>query len=381
MRIVLGGYIVGYPLGGMTWHHLNYLLGLRALGHEVTFLEDGAYLPPFDPVADTYGDPTFGIDYLKRTFGEYAPDVAWHYRYGSFSAGLNSEELAARLRGADLFIAVSGITPIDWYDLPRRTLVIDTDPVFTQLRMTSDAAFLDYYRRFANVATFGRLIGTDACRLPTHGLDWIPTNQPISLPHWPARSLPANGTLTTLGKWEHARDRVVEFNGERFASDKSSQYERLIELPMRIGTPIEMRMAAIDPATRERFESSGWTFADPATPSASCPAFADWIRGSLGEFTAVKQIYAGVPSGWFSDRSAAFLASGRPVIAQASGFDRWLPTGEGLFSFKTPDEAATAVRAVTTDPLQHGQAARRIAETHFDATKVLADLIDNAAAR
>ena len=375
MKIVLGGYIVGYPLGGMTWHHLNYVLGLRTLGHEVTFLEDGAYLPPFDPAANTYGDPAYGLAYLRNTFARYAPDVAWHYRYGDFSDGLSTAELAARLRDADLFIAVSGITPIDWYDLPKRTLVIDTDPVFTQLRMQSDGAFLGYYRRFAHVATFGRLIGTPACPLPTHGLDWIPTHQPIALDAWPVTPPPADGLLTTLGKWEHARDRVVRFDGQTFASDKSSQYERLIDVPRRAGTPIEMRMAGLDDASRERFAAHGWTFADPAEPSAACSTYADWIRNALGEFTAVKQIYSGIPSGWFSDRSAAFLASGRPVIAQDSGFDRWLPTGEGLFSVRDPDEAVTAVRTIQADPPRQSRAARTIAEAHFDARRVLAELI------
>lgn len=375
MKIVLGGYIVGYPLGGMTWHHLNYVLGLRALGHDVTFLEDGAYLPPFDPVANSYGDPTYGVDYLRRTFARYAPDVAWHYRYGDFAAGLGIEAFQSKLKQADLFIAVSGITPVDWYDLPRRSLVIDTDPVFTQLKMQHDEVLRGYYRRFAHVATFGRLIGTPACPLPTHGFDWIPTNQPIALENWPAMPIDSD-RLTTLGKWEHARDRIVEFAGQRFASDKSSQYEALIDLPMLVGKPIEMRMASIDRETQQRFTQHGWRFVDPAGPSASCEAFADWVRGSLGEFAPVKQIYAGIPSGWFSDRSAAFLASGRPVIAQDSGFDQWIAdAGPGLQSFRTMDDARVAVRRVLDDPIEAGRDARRIAERHFDATRVLSDLL------
>src|SRR5688572_9631025 len=117
MRIVLGGYIVGFPVGGMTWHHLNYVLGLVALGRDVTFLEDGAAHPPLNPtpgIAHPFGDPSYGIGHLRRMFEQYGLNIPWHYRYGSITAGLSIEQMAKRLREADLFIAVSGVTPLDW---------------------------------------------------------------------------------------------------------------------------------------------------------------------------------------------------------------------------------------------------------------------------
>ncbi len=379
MKIVLGGYIVGYPLGGMTWHHLNYLLGLIELGHEVTYLEDGANHPSFDPVHNTHGDPTYGLKYLRDTFEQYGIRVPWHYRYGKIAAGISIEEMQTKLREADLLIAVSGVTPIDWYDLPKRTLVIDTDPVFTQLKMTEGDWLASYYRRFTHVATFGRLIGTCHSPLPTHGFNWIPTNQPIALKYWPASDVPANGLLTTVGKWEHTRDRVVEFSGKKYASDKSGEYAKLIDLPKRVGTPIEMRMAALDDASRKTFEQGGWTFGDPVAATISCRAYQNWICDSLGEFTVAKSIYSGIPSGWFSDRSACFLASGRPVITQSSGFEKWIDTdGEGLLSFSSHDEAQDAVKSVLRNPVNHGRAARRVADRYFDSRIVLSDLIDRA---
>lgn len=377
MKIVLGGYIVGYPLGGMTWHHLNYLLGLIDLGHEVTYLEDGANHPSFDPIRNTHGDPTYGLSYLRETFERYGIRVPWHYRYGTIAEGLSIDEMATRLREADLFIAVSGVTPIDWYDLPKRSLVIDTDPVFTQLKMSEGDWLTSYYRRFSHVATFGRLIGTSDSPLPTHGFDWIPTNQPIALKHWPASDVPKNGVLTTVGKWEHTRDRVVEFAGRQYASDKSGEYEKLVTLPKIVGAPIEMRMAALDDASRKRFEQGGWSFGDPVAATISCSAYQDWIRASLGEFTVTKSIYSGLRSGWFSDRSACFLASGRPVITQSSGFGSWIASdGEGLLGFSTRDEAANAISAVMKEPIRHGRSARRIAERYFSSRVVLTDLLD-----
>jgi hypothetical protein len=377
MKIVLGGYIVGYPLGGMTWHHLNYLLGLIDLGHEVTYLEDGANHPSFDPIANTHGDPTYGLSYLRETFEQYGIKAPWHYRYGKIAEGLSIEEMQAKLREADLFIAVSGVTPIDWYDLPKRTLVIDTDPVFTQLKMSEGDWLTSYYKRFTHVATFGRLIGTNDSPLPTHGFDWIATNQPIALNYWPTSDVPTNGLLTTVGKWEHTRDRVVEFAGRKFASDKSDEYEKLLTLPKMLGTPIEMRMAALDDASRKKFEQGGWTFGDPVASTISCRAYQEWIRDSLGEFTVTKSIYSGLQSGWFSDRSACFLASGRSVITQSSGYHVWIDShGEGLFGFSTRDEAYNAVRSVLADPIRHGRAARRIAERHFNSRVVLNELLD-----
>ena len=375
MRIVLGGYIVGFPVGGMTWHHLNYLLGLVALGHEVTFLEDGANHPPIDPSNDTTGDPTYGLAFLRRTFAAYGLTIPWHYRYGTIVDGLSIEEMHAKLRDADLFIAVSGVTPIDWYDLPKRSLVIDTDPVFTQLRMRDNEITHNYYKRFTSVATFGRLIGTPASPLPTLGLEWIPTNQPIFLPHWPATPMPTDGLLSTVGKWEHEMGRTVEFDGKRFASSKGVEYERLIDLPRVANSPIEMRMAGLAGEAASRYLSHGWRLGSAFEATRSCESFGDYIRGTRGEFTVAKQLYAGLPSGWFSDRSACFLANGRPVITQASGFDQWLPTGEGLFSFNTKDEAATAIEAVNRDPQRHGDAARALAERHFDSNAVLSDLL------
>lgn len=377
MKIVLGGYIVGYPLGGMTWHHLNYLLGLIHLGHNVTYLEDGANHPSFDPIQNTHGDPAYGLRHLRETFEQYGIHVPWHYRYGKIAEGLSIEEMQAKLRDADLFIAVSGVTPIDWYDLPKRTLVIDTDPVFTQLKMSQGDWLTNYFKRFTHVATFGRLIGTDQSPLPTHGFDWIPTNQPIALKQWSTSRVPNDGCLTTVGKWEHTRDRVVSFAGQSYASDKSAEYEKILDLPLRSAVPIEMRMAAIDETSRAKFEQGGWTFGDAVAATISCRAYQDWISASLGEFTVAKSIYSGIPSGWFSDRSACFLASGRPVITQFSGFEKWIELdGEGLLGFSNPDEAEHAVRCVRRDPSRHGLAARRIAERYFDSHLVLKALLD-----
>jgi hypothetical protein len=382
LTIVVGGYIVAFPLGGMTWHHLNYLLGLHELGHEVWFLEDsGAYSYPYNPTTWQVGpDPTYGIEYLQNTFTEYGlPPGRWCYYSQLWDThyGLRKEELDDLLKRADLLLCVSGVTPMrPDRPRPRRTAVIDTDPVFTQLRMTDDPALVDYYKQFDVTATFGTEIGKAHCPLPTHGFDWVPTNQPMALNHWPVVPVPSR-RFTTIGKWEHSDDRHVTFAGKKYLSSKGVEWFKLLDLPSQQPWDLTLGMQGTPTDVRERFESHGWRFTDAEAASISPRAFGDFIRASAGELTVAKEIYSGLPSGWFSDRSSAYLASGRPVVAQASGFDRWLPTGQGLFSFTTRDDAAAALNAIDRDYTAHSQAARAIAETHLDANVVLPRLIDN----
>lgn len=377
--IVVGGYIVGFPLGGMTWHHLNYLIGLHEMGHEVYFLEDsGSFSIPYNPSTWTCEvDSHYGRAYLERTFDEVGLPKRYCY-YSEFEDqhyGMTREQLDDVLRRADLLLCVSGVTPLRKNrPRPRRTAVIDTDPVFTQLRLGHDADFMAYYKAFDATATFGRLIGTERSPLPTGGLHWIPTNQPIAMRHWP--HLPAKRThFTTIGKWEHAADRNLEYGGRKYRSSKGIEWLKMMDLPRRVNCQMSLGMGGMPKQTSEQFESHGWQMLDAEQASISPAAYRQFIQDSGGEFTVAKEIYAGLPSGWFSDRSAAYLASGRPVVTQHSGFDQWLPTGEGLFSYQTVDEAANAINAIASDYPRHSAAARRVAEEYFDSAKVLGELL------
>jgi hypothetical protein len=379
LTIVVGGYIVAYPMGGMTWHHLNYLLGLAELGHEVWFLEDsGSWYVPFNPTKTLCEiDPAFGLQYLKDQFAAFGlpPRFCYYSQFLDQHFGLSGPELNDLLKRADLLLCVSGVTPIrPTRPRPRRMAVIDTDPVFTQIKMQTDAPLLEYYRQFDSVATFGRLIGTADCPLPTHGLNWIPTNQPVALPHWPAAPI-TGSKFATIGKWEQGGDRAVEFDGKNYSSSKSTQWMKLLELPSRTSRKLMLAMQSMPADARQRFTAAGWELASAESASRDCRAFRDFVQASAGELSAVKPIYAGVPSGWFSDRSACYLATGRPVVMQRTGFERWLPTGKGLFAFDDLDQAAAALAKIDTDPPAHAAAARDIAQRFFDSQKVLSDLL------
>jgi len=376
--IVVGGYIVGFPMGGMTWHHLNYLAGLQEMGHEVWFLEDAdRWNLPFNPLANVCeADSAYGRRYLEGALATIGMPARYCYYSEAQEThfGLTRGELDALLRRTDLLLCVSGVTPWrSWRPRPRRCVVIDTDPVFTQLRMIHDQKFVEYYRMFDDVATFGALIGAGACPLPTHDLNWIATRQPIALRHWPVTPAHAR-SFTTLGKWEHA-SRDVEFAGGRYRSSKAPEWIKMLDLPRRVPWSMELAMQSVPADVRSNFEGHGWRFTNPLTASISPSAYRSFIQASAGEFTVVKEIYSALPSGWFSDRAAAFLASGRPVVTQASGFDRWLPTGQGLFSVDTMDHAVEALATIAADYPSHAQAARRLAEEKFDSTKVLGELL------
>ncbi len=382
LKIVVGGYIIGYPLGGMTWHHLNYLLGFHELGHEVTFLEDsGEFSVPYNPTDWTCSpESTYGRRYLEDAFREYRLPARYCY-YSQFENryyGLGKDELEDTLHQADLMVFVSGVTPLrDERPRPRRTVVIDTDPVFTQLRMRHDADFLEYYRRFDVQATFGRLIGTDSCPLPTHGLKWVGTNQPVALSRWKVQPCTSRA-FSTIGKWEHSSDRHLEFDGRKYRSSKGVQWMKLKSLPSRVNWEMTLGMAGMPGDVARDFRSHGWKIVDPEKASINCRSMADFICDSAGEFTVAKEIYTELLSGWFSDRSSIYLASGRPVVTQDSGFDKWMPAGEGLFSFRSEDEAAVALNEIARDYPRHSAAARGVAESHLDARKVLQELIDRS---
>lgn len=380
LKIIVGGYMVGYPLGGMTWHHLNYLLGLHAMGHEVCFLEDsGAYSIPYNPVLnECHIDPTYGLDYLQKTFHAFNLPIP-HCYYSQFwdtHYGMTKNEFHQRLASADLLLCVSGVTPLrEDRPRPRRTAVIDTDPVFTQLRIGENDEFRAYYESFDAVATFGTEIGKPHCPLPTHGFNWIGTVQPMALDHWPV--LPATGRrFTTIGKWEHS-NRDVEFNGARYRSSKGSEWMKLIDLPQRTPWELELAMQGMPPDVARQFMSHGWILSDPEPISLTPQAFQGFIQHSAGELTVAKEIYAKLPSGWFSDRAACYLASGRPVVTQSSGFERWMPTGNGLFAYDTPDEAESALLEIDVNYDQHSAAARHLAQEHLDARRVLTQLLDD----
>lgn len=381
------GLIAHYPIGGVTWDYIQYPLGLARLGHDVTYLEDpGAW--PYDPRTDgTTTDPSGNVRYLAAMMARFGLSGRWSYRIdqgGGREAwyGLPGEEVARRLASCDLFLNVSGACYLRELHLAaRRRAYVDSDPAFTQLALArGDPAAVRQIRGHDRHFSFGERVGTPECPLPTGGVDWRPTRQPIVLEAWAPAPPPASDSpFTTVMNWTSYA--AVEHAGQRYGQ-KDVEFLKILDLPSRC--PGERFAPAIGggPGARRPdglLTRAGWHLVDTRGISADPDRYRDFLARSKGEVSVAKEGYVAARTGWFSCRSACYLALGRPVILEDTGFSRVLPTGRGLFAFRDVEEAAFAVRAVSRDWASHSRAARRLAETAFDAGVVLTRLVEEAA--
>lgn len=376
LRIVVLGYIVRGPIGGMCWHHAQYLAGLQRLGHDVWFFEDSEdYESCYDPRTHSLTtDPTYGLDFTADLLARLGLRSRLAYFDAHRDAWLGpAADAALRVSNdADVLINISGVNPVrPWHaGIPLRIL-IDTDPAFTQLRHVDPAmrARADAHNAFF---TFAENFGRPDCTVPLDGYPWTRTRQPVVAELWPVEPGPANGRYTTVMQWESYPPR--KYRGVTYGV-KSHSFRDYITFPSRVDPELELAMGGAG-APREELTDGGWKVVDSFPPTRDPWAYQSYIRGSKGEFSVAKQAYVTTRSGWFSERSAVYLASGRPVIVQDTGFSEWLPTGGGLMAFKDPDEAAAAIAAVDCSYAAHCRAAREVAVEHFDSRTVLTSLME-----
>jgi len=259
-----------------------------------------------------------------------------------------------------------------------RRVYLETDPGTPQVRLSAgDARMWDLVRPHTHHFTFGEnLYGAD-CLLPRPDLRYLTTRQPVVLDLWQAPGTPHRDTFTTIAKWKKSRgQRVVCLNGETYQWSKDLEFARFLDLPRRTSQRIELALATVPPDDVSSLEQHGWHVADASVVSRSLDEYRQYVHASRGEFTVAKDLNIRTRSGWFSDRSACYLAAGKPVINQDTGFDNILPTGEGLFSFRTMDDILAAFDAINSDYERHSRAALDIAREYFDASRVLGDLLD-----
>jgi len=380
LRIVVAGYVVRGPLAGPTWHHLQYVLGLQDLGHDVWYLEDSMDYPfCYDPSKGrTDVDARYGLGYTARVFGRAGVGERWAY-YDAHDGGRWHGPAADRMRSicssADLLINVSGINPMrPWLaGIPRRVFV-DTDPVFTQIDILQDPE----QRRFAeshNVFfTFAESFGQPGCAVPDDGLPWQPTRQPVVLREWQPAPPRPEGPYTTVMLWDSYDRR--HWNGRAWGM-KSEEMEHFLAMPARCGRRFELALGG-GTAPSETLEELGWRLHNPLAVTSDPWDYQDFMRRSKAEFSVAKHGYVASRSGWFSERSCGYLASGRPVVVQDTGFSAFLPTGHGLLAFTSVDEAVAAVAEVDQRYEHHCRAARELVAEHFEAGAVLARMIESA---
>ena len=380
MRIVVSGMVAADPRqGGATWAVLQYVLGLRELGHDVLLVEPiapGSIQPSVAPLTASVNARYF-LDVVSR-FG--LPGRAALVRQDTAeSVGISPTALRQAVADADLLINISGMLrePELRDRIPRR-VYLDLDPAFNQLWHAAEGldVGLDGHTHFVTV---GSCIGQPACDVPTCGRPWIPTLQPILLSEWPASKGDRAAPWTTVGNWRAYGS--IHYQGRHFGQKAHSQ-RQFMTVPRRTNERFLLALA-IHPAERDdlaALQANGWTLIDPAAVSATPDEYRAFIQASKGEFAITKSGYVVSRSGWFSDRSVCYLASGRPVLAQDTGFSGVIPTGCGLMAFSTEDEAVAGVEAISHDYDRHARAAREIAEAYFDSRRVLNRLLDEVGA-
>lgn len=376
LRIVMCGMIGGVPgHGGATWAVLQYLLGLRRLGHEVYFVEPvarSAILPLNARLEDSLNAAYFrhvveAFD-LERTSALLLSGT-------DESVGLSYADLRRIAARTDLLVNISGMLADEALlePIPRRAY-LDLDPGFNQLWSAVQGVEMRFDAHDLFV-TIGLSIGSPGTAIPTCGRRWIPTLQPIVLERWPVAGPIEHDALTTVGNWRGYGS--IENEGVHYGQ-KAHSLRRFMDLPTR--TPERFRLAlSIHPDERSDLEAlarNDWELADPGLLAGSPGAFQRFVQGSKAEFGIAKSGYVSADCGWFSDRSVCYLASGRPVLAQETGFSRYLPVGDGLLSFSTTDEALAGIDAMRCDYGRHARAARALAEHYFDSDVVLPRLLD-----
>ena len=379
LRIVVMGYVVRGPLAGPTWHHLQYVRGLADLGHDVWFLEDSDdYASCYDPAQQTVtADPSYGLAYAQRVFDRFGLGERWCYHDAMEKRwhGPAAPRMPEICRSADLLINVSGVNALrPWVaEIPHRAL-IDTDPVFMQVDILNDGPRRQFAESHTAFFTFGESFGLPGCTMPDDGLPWQPTRQPVLLDAWAPTPGRPEGRYTTVMLWDSYD--VREWQGRQYGM-KSQEMEQVLDMPARCGPRFEMAVGG-PTAPHDRLAQRGWHVADPLAITCDPWDYQAYITQSKAEFSVAKHGYVTSGSGWFSERSASYMALGRPVVVQDTGFSRHLPTGQGLLAFSRIDEAVAAVAEVDANYGRHCEAARAVIESHFDARQVLARLIEQA---
>lgn len=369
--------------GGLSWFHLQFLLGFRRLGHEVILVDrlDAGMCTDDRGAPAAFADSVqrHGFLDLVRRFGlegSFSLDVD----DGRQRLGLPRADLVGRARSAACLVNVMGYChdPAVLAAVPRRVF-LDIDPGFPQ--MWRALGLHDAFAGHDRFATLARGIGRPGCTIPTCGLEWITLSQPVVLAEWTAAPPRPEAAFTSIGAWRGPNG-PVDFEGHRYGL-RCHEFRTFLDVPRRC--PGETFEQALEIHEGDRIDidalaAHGWRLVSPAVVAGSPEAYRRFVQGSKAEFMVPKQMYVDTRGGLLSDRSAAYLASGRPVLARDTGLAGLYPLGEGLLAFSTPDEAAAGVAAIAADYPRHCRAARELAEATFDSDRVLARFLDDVLA-
>lgn len=361
--------------GGHTWVFLQYLLGFRKLGWEVLFLDR---LEP-EMSVDAAGRPaplerSVNVAYVEQVLRAFDLGERWAVFHGEGAmAGMSRARVLEEAARAALVINVNGFfDDEEVLAAPGLRVYLDIDPGFAH--MWRALGLHDAFQGHDAYVTVGENVGGPGCTIPTGGIDWVTTPQPVVLEHWPPQDGPGEA-FTSVGSWRGPFG-PVEFDGRTYGL-RVHEFRKFAELPRRVTAPLEIALDIdeADAADVELLRRGGWRLRDPREIAADPWRYRAYLQGSSAEFMVAKNMYVQSRSGWFSDRSICYLASGRPVLAQDTGFSDYYPVGRGLVAFSTIEEAEDGVERIAADHRAHSRAARALAQERFESSHVLGGLL------
>ena len=384
-RILVMGFMGSCPIAGVIWQHVHYIVGLQRLGHDVYYIEDSARLPYNPETFEVNNEFDYAARLLERLAREFEFKNRWafcaRYLRGQPTAGLSLNRVRQLYREADAILNICGAQEFnDDLLASDRIIYVESDPGVEQIRIDKGVrSTIDYLRRHRALFSFGENVGTESFPVPTHNMKWLPTRQPVVTDLWKTNRAPSRAAVfTSVANWSTSGLKDITWRGEKYLWSKSREFLRFLAAPKKAGETFELATNIPDAKTRAKFLRNGWRFHSPLQLSVDYWLYRDYVRRSRGEFTVAKDQYVRLNTGWFSDRSACYLAAGRPVIIQQSGFTQRYGNDGGLFAFSSIKEIVEAVKAINADYAKHSRAAREVAREIFEAEKVLALLLDRA---
>ncbi len=379
-KIVLLGFLSHFPVAGVAWQTIHYLIGLQKLGCEVFYVEAHGCTPSKLMRDDKDDGPARAAEYIAGVMTRFGLQNNWAYHaiYDSRWFGMTQSQLKNLYRDAALIINLHGShLPTEELTATNRLVFLETDPVDLQIEIfNGKKEALDYLQPHCAFFTFGENLGAPDCRVPKPSqFNFLPTRQPVVMEFWEQHGLGHGEAFTTIGNWRQPW-REVQFNGEILRWSKHFEFEKFISLPQKFSAqPFELALSSYNADDQKTLEQNGWRVRPGLEVSQDLDRYRDYIGGSRGEFTVAKEQNIKLRSGWFSDRAVTYLAAGRPVITQDTAFGNIFPTGNGLFSFSTMDDLCAAVEAINGDYEKHRRAARDLAREFFSHEVVLGKIL------
>lgn len=390
LKIIVGGYIGLYPTGGATWDYIQYPVGLKMLGHDVYYVEDTRQYPLFQSDGKDWNDASGCIQYLKKMMEAFGLKDKWAYRdiASGQCYGMTKEKVIELCRSADVFINISCSTFLreEYLNIPKRVL-IDSDPMFTQVQYESESGgdipaegptTRHMLENHNFLFSFGENIGAEDCKIPLLGFKWHATRQPVCLNLWESKQKHAVDSFSSIMNWSGRKK--MHFNNEEWGQ-KDIEFEKYKSVPSKM-PGVKFKVVINKPLNKDSnfdsdgLETLGWSILAPDITIGNTEDYKSFIINSAAEFSVAKETYVKSKSGWFSGRSACYLAGGKPVITQETQWSKFIPAGNGLFAFTDVPSAVDAINEVNSRLAYHSRKAKEIAREYFDSAIVLTDMIN-----